>query len=140
MDRFLHADITERVLGAAFRVHRALGPGFLESVYEEALVCELKHQGIPYQQQLAVPVLYRGQVVGNYRLDLLVDGKVIVELKTVKQFADIHIAIVQAYLAAANLQVGLLLNFAKQSLEHKRVYRKGTPGNQDNQVNQENQV
>lgn len=127
MGKLLHGDVTGRILQAAFRVHSTLGPGFLESVYEGAMVRELARGQIPFQRQLDVPIPYLGEVVGKHRLDLVVDGKVIVELKTVKDFNDVHIAVVHSYLNATNLQVALLLNFALRSLQYKRVYRSNPP-------------
>jgi GxxExxY protein len=118
---YLHSDVTERILAAAFAVHGELGPGFLESVYEKALAHELGLRGVEYQRQVKVPVMYKGAEVGKHRLDLIVEGKVIVELKTVSEFAPVHSAVMLAYLTASNLQVGLLLNFANASLEKRRI-------------------
>lgn len=120
----LHGDVTRRIIGAAFEVHAALGPGFVEAVYEEALVREFERRHIAHQRQIHVPIFYKGEVVGMHRLDLLVEDKVIVELKTVKEFSDVHTAFLLSYLTATNLAVGLLLNFAKPSLEYKRLIQK----------------
>lgn len=116
-----HEELTGRIIGAAIAVHKALGPGFVESFYENALVIELRHRDIVFQRQLLVPVIYRGAEVGMHRLDLLVDGKIVVELKAVKQIPDIAFSITRSYLRAVNSDHGLILNFAKTALEVKRV-------------------
>lgn len=123
MKELLHSGVTRRILAAAFTVHKALGPGFLEAVYEQALAVELDFHGIAFQRQVSVPVHYRSRVVGTHRLDLVVESVVIVELKTVTELIDIHMAIVRSYLTAADLKVALLLNFAQPSLQVKRLVR-----------------
>lgn len=116
-------EITERIIGAAITVHKALGPGFLEAIYEEALAAEFDHLGIRYERQKTVPVLYRGKTIGEHRLDFLVEGRVVVELKAAHGLGDIHFAIVRSYLKATNLQSALLFNFASMPLTIKRVGR-----------------
>jgi GxxExxY protein len=116
-------EITERIIGAAITVHKALGPGFLETIYEEALAAEFEHAGIRYERQKTVPITYRGKSVGEHRLDFLVEGCVVVELKAIQSLDDIHFAIVRSYLKAVNLHSGLLLNFATMPLTVKRVGR-----------------
>jgi GxxExxY protein len=113
-------DMTERIIGAAITVHKALGPGFLESAYEEALAIEFTHQEIPFERQKTVPVLYRDQKVAEHRLDFLVRGLVVVELKAIAALEDIHFAVVRSYLKATGLHSGLLLNFATMPLTIKR--------------------
>jgi len=100
-----------RVIGAAIEVHRHLGPGYLESVYEEALAIEFGLQGIPFERQKTIAAIYKGRPVGEGRLDFLVAGQLVVELKTVDAFAPIHKAQVISYLKATQLDLGLLLNF-----------------------------
>jgi GxxExxY protein len=124
MAELLHGELTERILGAAFEVHRSLGPGFLESVYEEALAVELGQCQLPFERQVEVPVYYKTALVGTHRLDLIVSGLVVVELKAVKELADVHVAIALSYLKATNLSVALLLNFATPRLEYRRVFLK----------------
>lgn len=104
-------DLARALIGAAMEVHRALGPGFLESVYEEALCVELELLKIPFQRQQAVPVLYKGRQVGAGRLDLIIDDSLLVELKTVDALAPIHTAQIISYLKAVDLPLGLLINF-----------------------------
>ena len=107
-----HVDaICHGVIGAAIEVHRVLGPGFLESVYEEALCVELSLRGIPFARQVPVGVAYKGETVGAARLDLLVDECLIVELKAVEIIAPIHVAQVISYLKATRLALGLLITF-----------------------------
>ncbi len=118
-----HDQLTSRIIAAAINVHKALGPGFLESVYEQALALELAAAGIRFESQKLIPVTYRGQPVGEHRLDLLVEGQVVVELKAVSELAPIFFATVRSYLKAAHLETGLLLNFAAIPLTIKRVGR-----------------
>jgi len=102
-------------------VHNALGYGFLEKVYENALAVELRARGVEAEQQRPFSVLYKGEVVGQYGCDLLVAGKVIVEVKAAKEIADEHIAQALNYLKATGLSVGLILNFGKTRLQYKRL-------------------
>jgi GxxExxY protein len=103
--------LANKVIGAAIEVHRLLGPGYLESVYEEALCVELQRQNICFVQQAPIAVNYKGVKVGEGRLDLLVENILIVELKAVEALAPIHRAQVLSYLKATRLQLGLLINF-----------------------------
>lgn len=115
-------ELTGRIIGAAIEVHRQLGPGFLESIYENALFYELQNRGLKVMRQVEAPVIYAGTVeVGKHRLDLFVEDEVVVELKTVSEFEDIHFAIARSYLRATKKKHGLLLNFAKTTLDVKRV-------------------
>jgi GxxExxY protein len=115
--------ITEKIIAYAIRVHRALGPGFLESIYEEALAVEFALSGIQFIRQHPVPLFYRDHQVGEHRLDFLVQRKIVVELKAIRQLEDIHFAIGRSYLKAANLNDGLLFNFATAPLTTKRFCR-----------------
>lgn len=116
-------DLTERIIAAAIAVHRALGPGFLESVYEQALCVELRLQGITFERQKVVPILYRDCLVGEHRLDLLVENRLVVELKAVRALDDVFFAQVRSYMKAIGTESGLLLNFASMPLTIKRVAR-----------------
>ncbi len=109
------------IISAAITVHKTLGPGFLESIYEEALGVELDYLKIPFERQKSVPLYYRDQVIGEHRLDLLIDGKIIVELKACKSLEAIHYSVVRSYMSALNLDYALLLNFASMPLTIKRV-------------------
>ena len=116
-----HEGLTEQIIGAALNVHKALGPGFVESIYERALAVELRCCAIPFQRQLCVPVLYRGIEVGLHKLDLFIASQIVVELKAVKELADSHFVVVRSYLRAVGEHHGPILNFAKPRLEIKRV-------------------
>ena len=116
-------DLTHRIIGAAIRVHRELGPGFIESIYEEALAIEFTESQIHFERQKPLAVWYREHHIGEHRLDFLVEKAVIVELKAVVDFEKVHFAIVRSYLKAASVADGLLLNFATPTLGVKRVGR-----------------
>lgn len=118
-----HDQLTSRIIAAAINVHRALGPGFLESVYEQALALELAAAGLRFERQKTITIEYLGQPVGEHRLDLLVEDEVVVELKAVSELEPIFFATVRSYLKAARLETGLLLNFAAIPLMIKRVGR-----------------
>jgi GxxExxY protein len=111
-----HKELTAKIIEAAIEVHRVLGPGFLEAIYEEALAHEFRLRGISYERQKPIVIRYKDIVAGEQRLDLLVDGKVIVELKAIKDFEDIHLAIALSYMRATNIPVALLINFNKPRL------------------------
>jgi GxxExxY protein len=116
-----YAELTARIIAAAIEVHRQLGPGFIESIYEHALVVELHKRGLKVEEQVKVLIEYEGVEVGRHQLDLLVEGTIVVELKAIKNLDNIHFAIVKSYLRAVGKEHGLLLNFAKPTLEVKRV-------------------
>jgi GxxExxY protein len=103
--------VTEAIIGAAIEVHKALGPGFLESIYEEALCVELTLWGVSYTRQAPVAVNYKGHRIGESLLDLLVEDAVVVELKAVDGLAPVHTAQVISYLKATGCRIGLLINF-----------------------------
>ena len=119
----VHSELTERIIGAAITVHKALGPGCLESLYEEALAVELDHSGLKYRRQWPVPVHYRGKRIAEHRLDFLVEDLVVVELKAVHVLENIFFAVVRSYPKATHLEDGLLFNFATMPLTVKRVGR-----------------
>ncbi len=104
-------DLAHAVIGAAIDVHRALGPGFLEQAYEEALCVELNLRNIPYCRQVSVPVVYKGHKVDDHRLDLLVAGRLVVEIKAVEKVLPVHEAQVLSYLKATRCSLGLVINF-----------------------------
>ena len=114
-------DLSGRVIEAAIAVHRKLGPGFLESIYESAMKTALRHRGMAYEAQKEVTVFFEGEEAGVHRLDLIVETQIVVELKAVKALEDIHFAQVKSYLKATGLHVGLLLNFNAPTLVVKRV-------------------
>ena len=113
--------VTELVIGCAYRVGSALGSGFLEKVYENALIVELRKANMPFSQQHAMKVMYSGEVVGDCIADILVAGYVIVEIKALHRIEKIHMAQCLNYLRALNLRIGLLINFGAPSVEIKRI-------------------
>jgi GxxExxY protein len=109
--------VTEKIIGCAIEVHRNLGPGLLESVYEEAMCVEFGIQGVRYQRQIAVPVNHKGRGIGEYRLDLLVEDTVVVELKSVERHDPVFEAQILTYLRVTGKKVGLLINFNSKLLK-----------------------
>jgi GxxExxY protein len=114
-------ELTKNIIGSAIEVHRNLGCGFLESVYEEAFAVEMNLRSIPYQRQKTINVRYKQYPVKQFVCDFLVYDKVIVELKAITALSGIEVAQVLNYLKACNLKLGLLLNFGSGSLEVKRI-------------------
>lgn len=104
-------ELTHSVIGAAIEVHRYLGPGFLEASYERALAIELELRQVPFQRQVQIPHSYKGMPVGEQRIDFLIDEQLILEIKSVESFSQVHRAQLMAYLKAGALQLGLLINF-----------------------------
>ena len=117
--------LSERILGCCIRVHRSLGPGFLEKIYEEALAIELTKAGLSFERQKAVVIFYDQKPIGEHRLDLLIDSRVVVELKACQKIEDVHLATARSYLKATGFQLALVLNFAKPTLEIRRVVLTG---------------
>ncbi len=118
-----HRELTEKIIGSAFEVHRELGPGFLEQVYETALARELTSRAITVRPQAEIGVSYKGQSVGVYYADLLVDEAVICEIKAAESLASAHQAQLLHYLKATGIEVGLLLNFGSDRVQVKRLVR-----------------
>lgn len=113
---------TERIIACAYKVHNVLGPGFLEKVYENALLIELNRQGFKTLQQYPIKIYYDDQIVGDYFADLLVENKVLIELKAIQSLSREHEVQLVNYLTATRIEIGLLLNFS-QSVQIKRKYR-----------------
>ena len=111
-----NTELTRRIIGCALEVHRQLGPGLLENVYESALCIEMNAQGLAFARQVGVPLYYRGELVSEHRPDLIVENEVVVEVKSVENLAPLHRAQVLTYLRVTGLQVGLLLNFNSPTL------------------------
>ena len=116
-----YKEITEKIIGAAMRVHAALGNGFQEVIYQRALALELEEVGLTFEREFTMPVYYKGRQVGERRVDFLADGKISVELKAITQLEPVHFAQARNYLEAYNLEVGLLINFGSISLQFKRL-------------------
>jgi len=118
----LHEDLTYEIIGAAMEVHATLGPGFLESVYQEAMAIELLARGIPFEEKKRLDVYYKGiKLEKHFEADFVCDNKVIVEIKALSVLTNDHQSQVLNYLKATGIKVGLLINFGSKSLEHKRM-------------------
>ncbi len=109
-------ELTEKIIGASMEVHKELGPGLLESIYEEALCCEFELQDIKFERQYPADVIYKGYVIKGQRIDLLVEDEVIVEVKSVSRLPEVAIAQTISYLKATNLRRGLIINFGEKRL------------------------
>ncbi|GHU86701.1 hypothetical protein FACS1894153_4170 [Bacteroidia bacterium] len=117
-------NITHEVIGGAFEVHKILGNGFQEVVYQRALSIEMKMRAIEHKREFEMPLLYKGYNVGGRRVDFLVCGEISVEIKAIINLEDVHLAQAMNYLEAYNLQTGLLINFGSKSLQVKRLFNK----------------
>jgi GxxExxY protein len=124
MAEYKYGDITEKVIGAAFRVHGILGNGFQEVIYQRALELELKVIGLDYAREFEMPIYYMDQQIGTRRVDFLVEGKISVELKAITKLEDVHIAQAINYLEAYNLEIGLLINLGSKRVEFHRFTNK----------------
>ncbi len=121
MAEFLYKELSYKIIGAAMEVHRVLGPGFLEDIYQAAMERELALQHIEFVPQQRILVDYKGADIAEFFLDLVVEGKIVVELKSLSALAKIHESQLLSYLHASKLRVGLLLNFDEVSLKHRRL-------------------
>jgi GxxExxY protein len=119
----LHADVTRKIIGAAMEVHRTLGTGFLEAVYEDALAVEFSLQGICFEKQKSLCVFYKGHKVRDYICDFLVEDTVLVELKAIKKLTATEESQLLNYLMETGLELGLLINFGESSLKYKRFIK-----------------
>ncbi len=123
MKKILYEELSYASLGAALEVHRILGSGFLEAVYEKALAQELSLRKIPFERQVPLQVTYKAVGIGHYRVDFAIDGKIILEIKAVSALNSAHESQAHHYLAATGLRLAILLNFGARSLKIKRVIR-----------------
>jgi GxxExxY protein len=123
---YIASGLTGEIIGAAMEVHSQLGPGFLESVYEEAFTVELELKGIKFQKQKELPVFYKGRNIKQFVCDFIVEDRIIVELKAIKQIGEIEKLQVINYLKASGYEIGLLFNFGDKSLEWKRLINSKT--------------
>src|SRR5512136_3383920 len=128
VERMKYADITEKIIGAAFEVHKFLGNGFQEVIYQRALAYKMSQAGLEYAREIDQDIYYKDlpQPIGTRRADFVVEGKVLVEIKALTQIEDVHWAQVLNYLKAYRLEVGLLLNFGSKSLTFKRLVLSGS--------------
>lgn len=115
------SDLTEKIIQASIEVQKNLGHGFLESIYENALVVELEKMGFKYEKQKPVEIFYKNVKVGEHRVDLIVENRVIIELKAISDFEQIHRAQIISYLTATGLRIGLLINFGKTKIDVDRI-------------------
>jgi GxxExxY protein len=122
--QYKHSELTSKIIGCAMTVHKTLGNGFQEVIYQRALAIEMGLAGIEYQREFEMPIFYRDEQIGTRRVDFLVEGVVSVELKAITKLEDVHLAQAINYLEAYNLEVGLLINFGEVSLNFKRLTNK----------------
>jgi GxxExxY protein len=122
-EQYLHSELTGKIIGCAMEVHKALGNGFQEVIYQRALEIEMSQQGLIFSREHEMDIYYKGIKIGNRRVDFFVEEKVMVEIKAVVQLEDVHLAQAINYLEAYGLEVGLLLNFGSRSLQFKRVMK-----------------
>ncbi len=123
-EKYPLSDLTGKIIKCAIEVHKHLGNGFQEVIYQRALAIEFDLQNIPFEREFEMPLFYKGERIGTRRVDFFVDGKVMVEIKAVIQLEDVHLAQAINYLEAYNMEVGLLLNFGSKSFDFKRVMNK----------------
>ncbi len=121
MTDVLYKDLSYEIMSAAFEVHNTLGPGFLEKVYENALLKELALRGLKVEAQKEIKIFYKEEDVGIYFADLIVNGQILLELKAVECLSNFHKAQVLNYLKATGLKLGLLINFGKERVESRRL-------------------
>ena len=123
-EQYKYSELTSKIIGCAMTVHKMLGNGFQEVIYQRALSIEMHLQGIEHTREKEMEIYYKGEKIGTRRVDFLVDLKISVEIKAVIQLEDVHLAQAINYLEAYNLEVGLLINFGSKSLDFKRVMNK----------------
>ena len=121
--QYLHSELTGKIIGCAMEVHRILGNGFQEVIYQRALAIEMLAQGLDFTREHEMKIYYKGVDIGSRRVDFFVEEKVMVEIKAVIQLEDVHLAQAINYLEAYGLEVGLLLNFGARSLQYKRIMK-----------------
>lgn len=129
-EELLYSDLTYQIIGFSMKVHNTLGNGFLEKVYENSLMILLRRAGIKAEQQVPIKVWFEGEIVGDYIADILVEDKIILELKVADKITDVYKAQTLNYLKATKLDLALILNFGGKSLEHFRLINKFKENNQ----------
>jgi len=122
MNEMKYEDLTYKIIGCAMEVHKHLGNGFQEVVYQRALAIEMKMQGITFSREHEMKLQYKGYDIGTRRVDFFVEDKIMVEIKALTKLEDVHLAQAMNYVEAYNLEIGLLINFGAKSLQHKRVH------------------
>ena len=123
-EEYKYSALTEKIIGCSIAVHKALGNGFQEVIYQRALEIEMNLEGINFSREHEMPIFYRHEQIGTRRVDFLVEGVISVELKAITKLEDVHFAQAINYLEAYNLEIGLLINFGEQSLKFKRLTNK----------------
>ncbi len=121
--KILYKELSYKIIGLAMKVHNQLGYGFLEKVYENSLMILLKREGIKVEQQVPIKVYFEGKIVGDYGADILVENKIILELKSIESIIDVHRAQVLNYLTATEFHLAIILNFGKEKLEFERFVK-----------------
>ncbi len=121
MSELKYKDITEKIIGAAMKVHATLGNGFQEVIYQRALAIEMKYANLSFEREHNMKIYYRNEEIGERRVDFFVEQKIMVELKAIIQLEDVHLAQAKNYLEAYNMEIGLLINFGNTSLQFKRL-------------------
>jgi GxxExxY protein len=122
--KYKHSALTSKIIGCAMEVHKQLGNGFQEVIYQRALAIEFSLQGIAFEREFEMQLFYKGEQIGTRRVDFFVEGTVMVEIKAIISLDDVHLAQAINYLEAYNMEVGLLINFGSKSLQFKRVMNK----------------
>ncbi|HMQ87043.1 MAG TPA: GxxExxY protein [Flavilitoribacter sp.] len=122
-----HQELTHKIIGAAMEVHKFLGNGFQEVIYQRALAIELDQQGISFSREHEMQIYYKGHDIGTRRVDFFVEDKIMVEIKAVINLEDVHLAQAMNYVEAYGLEIGLLINFGAKSLQFKRVHNNNKP-------------
>jgi len=136
-EQYKYSELTSKIIGCSMEVHKILGNGFQEVIYQRALQQEMTSKAVGFEREFGMPIFYKRQQIGTRRVDFLVEGVVSVEIKAVVKLEDVHLAQAINYLEAYNLEIGLLINFGSKSLEFKRLINgKFNPLNQNKQVNQ----
>ncbi|MEM9328743.1 MAG: GxxExxY protein [Bacteroidota bacterium] len=120
-----HSDLTGKIIGCAMEVHKTLGNGFQEKIYQRAFAIEMEHQGLLFSREHEMTIYYKGIELGTRRVDFFVEDQIMVELKAVIQLEDVHLAQAINYLEASGKHIGLLINFGNRSLQFKRVMKPG---------------
>jgi GxxExxY protein len=123
-EKYKYSDLTAKIIGSAITVHKILGNGFQEVIYQRALEIEMREAGILFSREFEMPIYYREEQIGTRRVDFLVEGQISVELKALTKLEDVHFAQAINYLEAYNLEIGLLINFGESSLNFKRLTNK----------------
>lgn len=123
-EQYKHSELTGKIIGCALEVHKTLGNGFQEVVYQRAVAIEMSLQGLSFEREKEMPLSYKGHDIGTRRVDFFVEGLIMVEIKAIIQLEDVHLAQAINYLEAYNMEVGLLINFGSRKMDFKRVMKK----------------